>query len=129
MSAANARFGGRFFCSVYANIYHSSSAYCFFVTHARAPLIAEALLRSFGATVLGYLGASAAVAAIARLLHLLDVPRSEAVGWPMLSGFLLWLALALYTLCAQRLGAALLAPALTGGVGGILLLLTTGRAA
>ena len=99
------------------------------MTHARAPLIAEALLRSFGATVLGYLGASAAVAAIARLLHLLDVPRSEAVGWPMLSGFLLWLALALYTLCAQRLGAALLAPALTGVVGGILLLLTTGPAA
>ena len=42
--------------------------------------LAEAVLRSFGAAVLGYVGASAAVAAVARLLHILGAPRSEAVG-------------------------------------------------
>lgn len=91
--------------------------------------LAEAVLRSFGAAVLGYVGASAAVAAVARLLHILGAPRSEAVGWPLLAGFLLWLGLALYSLCAQRLRAALLAPTLTAVASGISLWLTAGTSA
>lgn len=71
--------------------------------HFRVPPKAEAVLRAVAALPVAYIGAAATVAALATLLVWAGVPRSQAVGWPLMASFIVWLVLALYAFAAQPL--------------------------
>lgn len=68
------------------------------------------MLRTVAALPVAYIGAAAVVAAVATLLAWLGVPRSQAVGWPLMASFIVWLALALYAFAAQPLWRAWAVP-------------------
>lgn len=70
----------------------------------------EAILRTIAALPVAYLGAAAASAGAATLLALAGVDRVEAVGWPLLASFIIWLALALYAFGARRVWRAWAVP-------------------
>lgn len=92
-------------------------------SRSRVPPKLEAMLRTLAALPLGYLAAAASAAAAGTLLALIGVPKTEAVGWPMLASFIVWLALALYAFAARSLWRAWALPGALA-VGGTALVLT-----
>lgn len=70
------------------------------ISSLRRPAL-EAVLRAVAALLVAYLGAAALAAAAGVLLASAGVPKSEAVGWPLMASFLVWLALALYAVSAR----------------------------
>lgn len=80
-------------------------------TIARRPIL-EAVLRACAALPLAYLAAASLAAAAGVLLAFAGVPKTEAVGWPMLGSYLVWLALGLYAFAARSVLRAWAVPGL-----------------
>ncbi|MES1943871.1 hypothetical protein PC39_07149 [Salinisphaera sp. PC39] len=78
---------------------------------SRRPVL-EAVLRAFAALPLAYLAAASLAAATGVLLAFAGVPKTEAVGWPMLGSYLIWLALGLYAFGARSVLRAWAVPGL-----------------
>ncbi|MEQ9011666.1 hypothetical protein [Algiphilus sp.] len=89
-------------------------------THSSSPR-QEATVRSLAALPLAWLAATLSTAGLTSVLVAGGLPRAETTVWLMLTGLLLWLALAIYAVAARWLLRAWLVPTVLATLGALLI--------